>query len=51
VVTPFEWFRHSVVRWGSPLRRRQGEVEGVLFIAIILYAAAIVAVAHALARE
>jgi len=26
-------------------------VEGVLFIAIILYAAAIVAVAHALARE
>jgi hypothetical protein len=38
-------------RGGGRPRRAAGEVEGVLFIAIILYTAAIVAVAHALARE
>jgi hypothetical protein len=36
---------------GAAFERRQGEVEGVLFLAILLYTAAIVAVAHALARE
>ncbi|MGH2728331.1 MAG: hypothetical protein ACRDKS_15285 [Actinomycetota bacterium] len=36
---------------GVAWQRRQGEVASVLFIVIILYTAAIVAVAHALARE
>lgn len=44
-------FRTPLRRRGGRLKKAAGEVEGVLFIAIILYAAAIVAVAHALARE